>query len=847
MSDLPLLHFSEEGKALVAHAQQFADEKHHTHVDPCHLLAYALEHYSDVAETFKAAKIDVADLEDKLKFALGRFDKAKPGVQSVLHADTINLCASLEKAHKKDIGVDLIVQGLTKIDHGAIHAVCKVVGITPTTLEKAARRSSFISDLRVSAKLGKFDPVVGRDTEIRRLFQILGRRDKNNPLLVGLTGVGKTAIVNAMATRMANKDAPKNILGLAILELDLNAIMAGTKARGEVDERMKKVFADLQPNTVVVIANLENLFSQSGVSGTTDILKHTMNKPNIHILASTTVDGHKKILDKDPGLMGGFSQVFVDPTSPEQTNEIIRAIAPKYEAHHGVAIGTNAASAAVRLAKRYLQDQSLPGSAISLLDEAAARKRMEMGSKPAKIDDLERRLSSLRIQRASLVDKKSGLLRSEFVDDKASIKVLKAIEKEITEIQPELEKTKKGSAVSKSDVSALRNECADLVGKRAKAEMLKETNTVREIDNELSGLKIRLAEAEKAVADAPEEMVVSNVVSEENVAAVLEDWKGISAQQMCESEVQKLAKMEERLTMRVMGQAEAVSAVSKAIRRSRLGLRDAHKPIGSFLFLGSSGVGKTELAKALAEFLFDDENNLVRLDMSEFQEKHMVSRLLGAPQGYQDSAEGGMLTNAIKQKPYSVLLIDELEKGAPEIFTLFLQILDDARLSSSRGETVDFSNTVVIFTSNIGTKQLLDAPREKFATPEGREELALIVRNQLKEQMRPELINRLDKVVLFNPLEKPTLKGIIDVRLRELDKMLESRELKVRLTDAAKDQIVEEGNEPAFGARPIARALVQRVRDPLAEELMSGSYAPGSIISVDYAGGLFSFSSSAAA
>ncbi len=588
-------------------------------------------------------------------------------------------------------------------------------------------------------------------------------------------------------------------------------------------------------DVVLYVNGIDSLLGQGAAgSGVGDLLKPLLARGEVRLLASTTIDGARKMQERDPGLLRRFSVLTIEAPSVDPAIEILRGIASKYEAHHEVQIGEGAIVACVRLAKRYLQDRALPDAAIDLLDETASRKRVEIDGVPAKVDEAIRRLASLRAQAASLAGD----------TDPLSVKTRERLEKEMRELEPAVNEMR-------AKVDSRRGAMAALASLRAERERLEgEIKQAREKQNfarlgelehvQLPDVKRRLDAAEAALGrDGAAEG--SNVVTEEDVATVLGDWTGIPVNKMLEAESDKLLKMEQRLAERVVGQDEAVRAVSRAVRRGRVGLRDPGKPIGSFLFLGPSGVGKTELAKALAEFLFDDEQSMTRLDMSEFMEKHMAARLVGAPPGYVDSEEGGYLTEAVRRRPYSVLLFDEVEKAHADVFNLLLQVLDDGRLTDGRGRTADFSNTVVIMTSNIGSKRLLETDPRLFETAEGIEALHDVLREELRSFLRPEFLNRIDDVVLFRPLSRAHLRGIVDIQLRRLDKLLVDRELKMQLSDAAKEKLVELGYEPAFGARPLKRAILKKLQDPLAEEILRGGYAPGSVVKVDVSGDEFAF------
>jgi ATP-dependent Clp protease ATP-binding subunit ClpB len=583
------------------------------------------------------------------------------------------------------------------------------------------------------------------------------------------------------------------------------------------------------------VSGLDSLLGQgSAGSGVGDLLKPLLARGEVRLIASTTVDGVKKLQERDPGLLRRFSVLTIEPPTVDQAIEILRGIASKYESHHEVQIGEGAIVAAVRLAKRYLQDRALPDAAIDLLDETAARKRVEIDGVPAKVDQAIRRLASLKAQTVSLADD----------TDAMSVKTRQRIDSEIRELEPTVSEmrakldSRRGVMAA---LAALRTEEARLASQIAEAREKHDFARLGELEHvQMPDVKRRLEAAEAAVGREVGSGA-SNIVTEEDVADVLGDWTGIPVNKMLEAESDKLLKMESRLAERVVGQDEAVRAVSRAVRRGRVGLRDPGKPIGSFLFLGPSGVGKTELAKALAEFLFDDEQSMTRLDMSEFMEKHMAQRLVGAPPGYVDSEEGGYLTEAVRRRPYSVLLFDEVEKAHTDVFNLLLQVLDDGRLTDGRGRTANFSNTVVIMTSNIGSKRLLETDPKLFETPEGIEALRDVMTEELRAFLRPEFLNRIDDVVLFRPLSKRDLRGIVDIQLRRLEKLLTDRELKMQLTEQAKTKLVELGYEPAFGARPLRRAILKKVQDPLAEEILRGGYAPGSIVKVGLSGDDFTF------
>ena len=844
-----LERYAADAKALVAGAQTLADERKHVQVEPIHLLARALDRDRGVAEVFKKSGAEPADVAAEAESQLQKLTKAGTGL-AYLSSTMLQLLARAEKeAEKGAVGVENLLNALSQEIRGpaaavlqafalgpgsfrpnmaALKSVPREVAPTNTVAQSTEAASRYLHDLTEQARVG-FDPVIGRDTEVRRLLQILERRQKNHPLLVGEPGVGKTAIVQALAMRVAAGDVPQNLASLKILELETGTLVAGAKLRGEIEDRLKQVITSIKgKEALLYISALESLLgSNAGGSGIGDLLKPLLQRGEIRLLAASTPEGIRKITEKDPGLLRRFTMLTIDPATPERAVEILRGIATRYEAHHKVKIGDPAITAAVRLAKRYVQDRALPDSAIDLLDEAAARKRVEIDGLPAHMDDAIRRVSSLKAQLSGLEDD----------TDAMSMKTKERIDREIRELEPTVAEMRTKLESRRGAVAAQASLKEEMTKLQTQLEVArKEQNFAKlgELEHvNIPDVRRRLDAANEAVAKAGLTESISTVVEEQDVAQVLGDWTGIPVAKMLEAESEKLMKMEERLGARVVGQNEAVRAISKAVRRGRVGLRDPGKPIGSFLFLGPSGVGKTELAKALAEFLFDDEQSMTRLDMSEFMEKHMAQRLVGAPPGYVDSEEGGFLTEAVRRRPYSVLLFDEVEKAHMDVFNLLLQVLDDGRLTDGRGRTADFSNTVVIMTSNIGSQRILETDPKLFESDEGREALRDVLREELKNFLRPEFLNRIDDVIIFRPLSKKDLRGIVDIQLHKVEKLVADRELKLELTEAAKLRLVDIGYEPAFGARPLKRAIVRAVQDPLAEELLAGGYTNGSTVKCD--------------
>jgi ATP-dependent Clp protease ATP-binding subunit ClpB len=848
--------YAPDAKALVAGAQSLADERKHAQVEPIHLLARANERDRGVQEVFRRAGADPADVSVEAESQLARINKTTGGLAYLSNAMLQLLARAEKEAGAGTVEVEHLLNALSQEIRGAAAVVLQAFGLGPGSLRphmaalKSVPRevvpqatsgdvlSRFTHDLVERARREGFDPVIGRDVEVRRLLQILERRQKNHPLLVGEAGVGKRAIVGALAMRIAAGDVPESLAKLSLLELETGMLVAGAKLRGEIEERLRQVIAAVKTGskeTILYVNGIDSLLGQGAAgSGVGDLLKPLLARGEVRLIASTTVDGAKKMQERDPGLLRRFSVLTIEPPTLDQAIEILRGIASKYESHHQVQIGEGAILAAVRLAKRYLQDRALPDAAIDLLDETAARKRVEIDGIPAKVDEAIRRLASLKAQAASLAGDADAM----------SVKTRERLEKETRELEPTVSEMRAKLDSRRGAMAAF----ASLQGEETRLEtQIKEARDkhdfarLGELEHvQLPDVKRRL-EAAKAAVGREAGTSASNVVTEEDVAVILGDWTGIPISKMLEAESEKLLKMETRLAERVVGQDEAVRAVSRSVRRGRVGLRDPGKPIGSFLFLGPSGVGKTELAKALAEFLFDDEQSMTRLDMSEFMEKHMAQRLVGAPPGYVDSEEGGFLTEAVRRRPYSVLLFDEVEKAHTDVFNLLLQVLDDGRLTDGRGRTANFSNTVVIMTSNIGSKRLLETDPKLFETAEGLEALRDVMHEELRAFLRPEFLNRIDDVVLFRPLSKKDLRGIVDIQLRRLEKLMTDRELKMQLTEEAKNKLVDLGYEPAFGARPLRRAILKQLQDPLAEEILRGGYPPGAVVKVELSGDDFVF------
>lgn len=862
--------FTVKAQEAVQNAQGIARDANHQQLQPLHLLQALLnEEQGLVKPLFQKIGVNLRQLEGIIDAELKRFPRVTGSTGDVTLSPAFakvldQAQATADQMKDSFVSTEHLLLALTRVDDQAkrlldlngveeadllsalksLRGGQKVTDQSPEDKYQALQK--YGHDLVALARQGKIDPVIGRDTEIRRVIQVLSRRRKNNPVLIGEAGVGKTAIVEGLAHRIVLGDVPSNLKDKTVVSLDMGALVAGAKYRGEFEDRLKAVLREVTESNGQIILFVDELHTVVGAGNAegsmdaSNLLKPALARGELHCVGATTLDEYRKHIEKDPALERRFQPVMVNEPNVEDTVSILRGLKERYESHHGVKITDGALIAAATLSDRYISDRQLPDKAIDLVDEAASRLRMEIDSMPAEIDEATRQLTRMQIEATSLGQETTA-------DSKERLTQLK---KQIAEREEHVQglkvrwQTEKDALIKvkplKEEINSLRTSFQQAFAKAQQTHMNDDFITAEKLDKQIKLAEAQLRDVETRFQEIQSsgERMLREEVNAEDIAKVVAQWTGIQVSKLLQGEKQKLLGMEDAIHNRMINQEEAVTAVSNAVRRARSGLQDRNRPIGSFIFLGPTGVGKTELCKALAEFLFDDERNMVRIDMSEFMERHSVSRLVGAPPGYVGYEEGGRLTEAVRRHPYCVLLLDEIEKAHRDVFNILLQLLDDGRLTDSHGRTVNFTNTIVVMTSNIGSQTILDLNGK-----EDSKEIYRRCQEALRKEFLPEFLNRVDEVIVFEPLDKENLREIVDLQLKRLNEQMEENGYTLELTTAAKDLLAEEGYDPVYGARPLKRVIQQRLQNALANQLLSGEHPQGTKIRVDAHGNEFAFES----